>query len=229
MLADDAAVHAVYDGVDGAMAGLRPGAVSVDMSTVLPATIRGLAPAVRAAGAGILDAPVSGSVASTLNGELTIMVGGDAADLERARPVLSCLAGRIFHVGDLGAGAAMKLAVNTVIFGLNGALAESLVLAERNGIDRALAYEILAASAVGAPYVGYKRAAFLEPDATPVAFSLSLAEKDLSLIQQLAAASGPSMPQATVNLEVIRSAERSVGNDADFSAVASHLREEGRG
>jgi len=123
----------------------------------------------------------------------------------------------------------MKLAVNTVIFGLNGALAEGLVLAERNGIDRALAYEILAASAVGAPYVGYKRAAFLEPDTTPVAFSLSLAEKDLRLIQQLAATSGSSMPQAAVNLELIRSAERSVGDDADFSAVASHLRKEGRG
>ena len=76
----------------------------------------------------------------------------------------------------------MKLAVNTVIFGLNGALAEGLVLAELAGIDRALAYDVLAASAVGAPYVGYKRAAFVDPDGTPVAFSLDLAEKDLGLI-----------------------------------------------
>jgi len=198
------------------------------MSTVLPDTIRAVAPAVRAAGAGILDAPVSGSVASALTGELTIMVGGEAADLEQARPVLDRLARRVFHLGALGTGAVMKLAVNTLIFGLNGAVAEGLVLAERNGIDRAVAYDVLAASAAGAPMVGYKRAAFVDPDGTPVAFSLALADKDLRLIRQLAETSGTAMPQAATNLETIRAAERSVGADADFSTVASHLREEGR-
>lgn len=228
MVADDAAVRALYEGPDGVVSGLRAGAVGVDMSTVLPGTIRRVAPAVRAKGAGILDAPVSGSVASALAGELTIMAGGDAVDLERARPILELLARRVFHVGPLGSGAAMKLAVNTLIFGLNGAVAEGLVLAERNAIDRTLAYEVLAASAAGAPFVGYKRAAFLDPDRTPVAFSLALAEKDLRLIRQLAAASGTAMPQAATNLELIRAAERSAGEDADFSMVASHLREEGR-
>ena len=229
MVADDEAVRALFEGRDGVAAGIRPGTVAVDCSTVLPDTIRSVADAVRARGAGILDGPVSGSVGSTLAGELTIMVGGDAADLERARPVLDRLAGRVFHVGPLGTGAAMKLAVNTLIFGLNGAVAEGLLLAERNGIDRALAYEVLAASAAGAPYVGYKRAAFVEPDTTPVAFSLALAAKDLRLIRVLAEASGTAMPQAALNLEVIRAAEGSIGEDADFSTVASHLREEGRG
>lgn len=228
MVADDAAVRSLFAGPDGVAAGLRPGAVAVDMSTVLPDTIRSIASEVRARGAGILDAPVSGSVASTLAGELTIMAGGDAADLERARPILERLARRIFHLGDLGTGAAMKLAVNTLIFGLNGAVAEGLVLAERNGIDRELAYDVLAASAAGAPFLGYKRAAFVDPVATPVAFSLALAEKDLRLIRQLADASGTAMPQAATNLESIRAAERSAGEDADFSMVASHLREEGR-
>ncbi len=202
--------------------------MAVDMSTVLPDTVRAIAPAVLERGAGILDAPVSGSVSSTLTGELTIMAGGAAADLERARPVLDHLARRVFHVGPLGTGAAMKLAVNTLIFGLNEAVAEGLVLAERNGIDRALAYDVLAASAAGAPFVGYKRAAFVDPDATPVAFSLALAEKDLRLIGELADASGTSMPQAAINLATIRAAERSVGGEADFSMVAGHLREEGR-
>ncbi len=194
MVADDAAVAGLYDGPDGVIAGLRPGSVAVDMSTVLPGTIRALETAVRARGAGILDAPVSGSVTTTRSGELTIMVGGETADLDRARPVFELLAGRIVHVGGLGSGAAMKLAVNTVIFGLNGAVAEGLVLAERSGIDRALAYEVLAASAVGAPFVAYKRAAFVEPESTPVAFSLRLAEKDLRLIQGQAGATnlGPS-------------------------------------
>jgi 3-hydroxyisobutyrate dehydrogenase-like beta-hydroxyacid dehydrogenase len=228
MVADDDAVRALFDGPDGVAAGIRPGSVAVDCSTVLPDTIRSVAEAIRAAGGGILDAPVSGSVASTLSGDLTIMAGGEAADLERARPVLEHLARRIFHVGPLGTGAAMKLAVNTLIFGLNGAVAEGLVLAERNGIDRTLAYDVLAASAAGAPYVGYKRAAFLEPEATPVAFSLALAAKDLGLIATLASASGTSTPQASVNLEVIRAAETSVGDGADFARVASHLRQEGR-
>jgi 3-hydroxyisobutyrate dehydrogenase-like beta-hydroxyacid dehydrogenase len=163
-----------------------------------------------------------------LTGELTIMAGGDAADLERARPVLDRLAKRVFHMGELGSGAAMKLAVNTLIYGLNGAVAEGLVLAERNGIDRALAYDVLAASAAGAPFVLYKRAAFVDPDTTPVAFSLGLAEKDLRLIGELAVTSGTPMPQAEINLQAIRAAERSIGADADFAMLASHLREEGR-
>jgi 3-hydroxyisobutyrate dehydrogenase-like beta-hydroxyacid dehydrogenase len=228
MVADDAAVRELLVGADGVGSGIRSGAVAVDMSTVLPDTIRSVAPAIRARGAGILDAPVSGSVGSTLAGELTIMAGGDAADLARARPVLDLLARRVFHLGDLGTGAAMKLAVNTLIFGLNEAVAEGLVLAERNGIDRALAYDVLAASAAGAPMVGYKRAAFVDPDVTPVAFSLALADKDLRLIRQLADASGTAMPQAATNLETITAAERSQGADTDFSRVASHLREEGR-
>jgi len=198
------------------------------MSTVLPDTIRAIAPAVRARGAGVLDAPVSGSVGSMRSGELTIMAGGDAADLERARPVLDRLAKRVFHMGELGAGASMKLAVNTLIYGLNGAVAEGLVLAENNGIDRGLAYDVLAASAAGAPFVAYKRAAFVDPEHTPVAFSLALAEKDLQLIARLAAASDTPMPQAAVNLESTRAAVRSVGEDADFAGLARLLRQEGR-
>lgn len=228
MLADDDAVRAQYGGPDGIAAGLRRGAVAVDMSTVLPETIAAVAPAVRATGAGVLDAPVSGSVSTTLAGELTIMVGGDAADLERARPVLERLAKRIFHLGPLGTGAAMKLAVNTVIYGLNGAVSEALVLAERSGIARATAYDVLAGSAVGAPFVQYKRASFVEPETTPVAFALVLAEKDLRLISEQAAATGTPMPQAVTNLASIQAAERSVGEDSDLSAVARHLREEGR-
>jgi 3-hydroxyisobutyrate dehydrogenase-like beta-hydroxyacid dehydrogenase len=228
MVADDAAVRDLFEGPEGIASGMRPGAVAVDMSTVLPDTIRSVAPVVRARGAGILDGPVSGSVSSMLAGELTIMVGGEADDLERARPILDRLARRVFHLGPLGTGAVMKLAVNTLIFGLNGAVAEGLVLAERNGIDRSVAYEVLASSAAGAPMVGYKRANFVDPDATPVAFSLALADKDLRLIRELAEASDTAMPQATVNLDTIQAAERSMGEDLDFALVASHLRQEGR-
>jgi 3-hydroxyisobutyrate dehydrogenase-like beta-hydroxyacid dehydrogenase len=171
---------------------------------------------------------VSGSVALAQSGALTIMVGGEAADVERARPALDALAKTVFHMGRLGSGAAMKLAVNAVIFGLNQALAEALVLAEAAGIERPRAYDVLAASAVGAPYVGYKRAAFLEPDATPVAFALDLAAKDLRLIAELARAVGVPMPQAIANLDAIQAASGGGHGDRDFSTVADYLRRSAR-
>jgi 3-hydroxyisobutyrate dehydrogenase-like beta-hydroxyacid dehydrogenase len=232
MLADGPAVDAVYGGPDGLVAGAGPANVLVDGSTVQPATIRGQEAAARAAGAGILDSPVSGSVALATAGQLTLMIGGEAADLERARPVLAALAPTIFHLGPLGSGAAMKLAVNTVIFGLNQAVAEGLVLAERAGVRPEVAYDVLTASAAGAPYVGYKRAAFLEPAGTPVAFALDLAAKDLGLIAELAASVGLAMPQAETNLAAIRAASAGGRGGRDFATVADHLRqraaEEGR-
>jgi len=168
MLADGAAVDAVYAGPDGLLAGAHPGSVFADASTVAPATLQAHAAAAGAAGAGLLDTPVSGSVGLAETGKLTIMVGGAAADLERARPILEAMAGTVFHLGPLGTGAAMKLAVNTLIFGLNQAVAEGLSLAEAAGIDGPLAYDVLTASAAGAPLVAYKRAAFLEPATTPL-------------------------------------------------------------
>jgi 3-hydroxyisobutyrate dehydrogenase-like beta-hydroxyacid dehydrogenase len=233
MLADGPAVESVFGGPDGLLAGARPGNVLVDASTVAPSTIRSFEASARGAGAGLLDAPVSGSVALAESGALTLMVGGTRDDLERARPVLDALARTVFHMGALGSGAAMKLAVNAVIFGLNEAIAEGLVLAEAAGIDRTLAYDVLAASAVGAPYVGYKRAAFLEPADTPVAFALDLAAKDLRLIAALAADTGVPMPQAATNLAVVTAASAGGDGSRDFSTVAAHLRatarmEEGR-
>jgi 3-hydroxyisobutyrate dehydrogenase/2-hydroxy-3-oxopropionate reductase len=225
MLADETAVRDVFEGPDGLLGGARTGNVLVDSSTVPPSTMRSFEAEARRAGAGILDAPVSGSVALAESGALTLMVGGEGSDLERARPVLDALAKTIFHMGALGSGAAMKLAVNTVIFGLNQAVAEGLVLAEAAGVRRELAYDVIAASAVGAPYVNYKRAAFLEPRSTPVAFALDLAAKDLGLIAQLAEAEGVPMPQSTTNLAVIQEASTGGRGDRDFSSVAEQLRE----
>jgi 3-hydroxyisobutyrate dehydrogenase-like beta-hydroxyacid dehydrogenase len=225
MLADGPAVDAVFGGPTGLVAGAGSHTVLVDASTVPPSVLRGHEAAIRGAEAGVLDAPVSGSVATATAGTLTLMVGGTAEDLERARRVLESLAGTIVHIGPLGAGAAMKLAVNTGIFGLNQAISEALVLAEASGIDRAVAYDVLAASAVGAPYVGYKRAAFVDPEATPVAFALDLAAKDLRLIRDLAAELDSALPQAALDLAVIEDAAEALGGDQDFSAVARYLRD----
>lgn len=224
MLADDAAVEAAYDGAEGLLEGAHRGGVLVDMSTVRPDTIVAFAERARATGSGILDAPVSGSVHLAEAGTLTLMVGGEASDLERARPALEAVSKTIFHMGPLGTGAAMKLAVNAVIFGLNGALAEGLVLAEAAGIDRALAYDVIASGAAGAPYVGYKRAAFVEPESTPVAFSLDLTEKDLGLITAYAAALGVALPQTAVNRTLVREASSLGRGSNDLASVAEELR-----
>lgn len=224
MLSDGDAVDELYRRSGGILEGCHDGLVLLEMSTVEPERSRVLAPQVAARGGSLLDAPVSGSVSLAEQGKLTVMAGGDADALERARPVLDALAGRVFHLGAVGSGAAMKLAVNAVIFGLDVALSEAIVLAERAGIDRAAAYDVLAASAVGAPFVGYKRDAFLAPDSTPTAFSLELAAKDLRLITGFAGAVGLPMPQAEANLALIGEAAETVGPERDFALVAAHLR-----
>ena len=172
------------------------GGVLVDMSTVPPDTLAPFESAVRERGSGILDAPVSGSTVLAESGQLTIMAGGTADDLERARPALDLVSRGITHVGPLGSGAALKLAVNALIFAINNSLSEALVLAERAGIDRGVAYDVFVGSAAGAPFVGYKRDAFVTPDAIPVAFSIDLALKDLRLIIDLAERLGVPVPQS---------------------------------
>jgi len=226
-LADDAAVKAVYTGVDGAAAGLRGGTVVLETSTIAPQTVREIRPAIEARGAALLDAPVSGSVSLVEKGGLTIMVGGDAAALERARPVLDALAAKLFHVGDLGAGATMKLAVNALVHAINVALSEALVLAERAGVERGRAYDVFAAGAGAAPFVLYKRAAFERPEETPVAFSLDLVAKDLDLILGLAGRVGARLDQAAVNRATARAAIAAGLGPRDMSAIATFLRTQG--
>ncbi|HJU01178.1 MAG TPA: NAD(P)-dependent oxidoreductase, partial [Actinomycetes bacterium] len=223
-LADDAAVGAAYTGGDGIVAGLQPGAVVCEASTIDPGTVRRLRPLVEDRGASLLDTPVSGSVSTVEAGQLTIMAGGDAAVLERARPALEPLAKQIFHVGELGTGAVMKLAVNSILHGLNLALAEALVLAERAGVERATAYEVFAASAIAAPFVHYKREAFEHPGRPPVAFSIDLVAKDLDLILALAAQAGASMDQAATNARVAEAAVAAGLGDHDLSELATYLR-----
>jgi 3-hydroxyisobutyrate dehydrogenase/2-hydroxy-3-oxopropionate reductase len=220
-LADDAAVESVFGQTTEA---LDESQVVLEMSTISPVTTRRVGGRVLARGAGYLDAPVSGSVSLVEAGNLTIMVGGDGATLDRCRPVLEALAGKILHVGTLGAGATMKLAVNALVHGLNVALSESLVLAERAGVDRSEAYEVFASGAAAAPFVLYKRAAYQRPDDTPVAFSLELVAKDLDLILGLADDVGLTMKQATINRETVDEAIRAGLGEHDLSALAVHLR-----
>jgi 3-hydroxyisobutyrate dehydrogenase len=223
-LADDAVVERVYLGPEGVVEGIDPASVAIDASTIDPRTVERVGRAVDEAGAGFLDCPVSGSVSTVESGTLTIMAGGDAQLLERVMPVLDALASRVVHVGGRGAGAATKLAVNNLVHGLNVALSEAVVLAERAGVDRSTAYEVFASGAGGAPFVQYKRAAYEDPDGTTVAFSLDLVAKDLELITGLGERVGAPMRQATASLDIVRSAIANGFGERDLSAIAVYLR-----
>jgi 3-hydroxyisobutyrate dehydrogenase-like beta-hydroxyacid dehydrogenase len=223
-LADDPAVTATYLDDNGLIAGLQPRAVVCDASTVAPATVRGLNPLVAQKDAILLDTPVSGSVSTVGSGTLTVMVGGDQDALDRARPVLETFAKSIFYLGDIGAGATMKLVVNSLVHSLNVAVSEALVLAEKAGLDRETAYDIFEAGAAGAPYVKYKREAFLRPGEVPVAFSLDLVAKDQELIHDLAAQVGARMEQGEASRKLVAEAVSAGMAERDISEVAEFLR-----
>ena len=128
-----------------------------------------------------IDSPVSGSVPAVESGQLLVMASGDPDAIALVEPAMSAFAKRVIRVGDVGAGQSMKLSVNLIVHSLNSAVAEALALAIRSGISPSEAYEVFANSSVAAPYVLYKREAFLDASA-PVAMSLDLVKKDLGLI-----------------------------------------------
>lgn len=229
MVSDAQALHDLYFELHGLAEGLQPGTICVEMSTVGPRTIGDLGDKVRSARCHFLDAPVSGSIALARNAGLTIMVGGHAEDLSRVRPMLDAMVKSVFHVGPPGSGAAMKLAINTIIFGLNQALAEGLVLAESVGISRAVAYDVIENSAVGAPFVHYRREAFLRERVVPVAFSLHLAQKDLQLIETACSQTHALLPQTALNYQIVCDAIAAGFGSDDVTAVAGYLRELARG
>lgn len=223
-LADDQALIDVYLGEEGIASGIRQGAMAIDTSTVDPTTILRIGEALDDSGVSFVDCPVSGSVSTVDAGMLAIMAGGDSKAIDRARPLLGAISKQVIRVGDLGAGAACKLAVNSLLHGLNIALSEALVLAERAGVDRNIAYEVFSSGAAGAPFLEYKRAAYQSPEDTPVAFSLDLVAKDLELITQLGERVGAPMAQAQRGLEIVNAALDSGMGDEDLSAVAVYLR-----
>lgn len=226
-LADDEAVRAVYLGDDGIVSGLRTGTVVADTSTIDPETVREVGAAIDATGATFLDCPVSGSVATVAAGDLVVMAGGDPDAIDFVEPVLESIARRVVRVGERGTGAACKLAVNALVHGLNTALSEALVIAERAGVDRAIAYDTFASGAGGAPFVQYKREAFEHPDGAPVAFSLDLVAKDMELITALAERVGARAAQAEVTRSLVSEAIDAGFGDRDMSALAEFLRGEG--
>ena len=206
MVTDDAALAAITDGPDGILAGLRPGTLYIEMSTVSPAASRQLAEQVDALGATMVDAPVSGSVPAAETGTLTIMVGGSEEAFAQASPLLRRLGSNVTHVGDNGQGLLLKLAINISLAAQMLAFSEGLLLAERGGIDPGLAARAMAGSAIGSPMLQVRAPLALDPPAQAW-FDLRLMHKDIHLALQAARASAVPLPTAAAADEVLKQAE----------------------
>lgn len=204
MLTDAAAVEAVLFGPDGAAAALRPGACLVQMSTIGPDEVRALALRVP----GLIDAPVAGSVAEAAAGELIILAGGTSEALGRAGPVLAAL-GTVRRCGEAGAGAALKLVLNTALVTAMAALADALAVAAAAGVDRAAALDVLAGGPLGGA-VGRALAA-------GASFPVALAAKDLRLARDLlGTAAAPVAKAAALALASVPD------QSADLAVLVTH-------
>jgi len=199
-------VEAVYLGPDGLLEHLKPGTLAIEMSTIDPATQRGVGTAAAERGIGYLDAPVSGGVGGARDGTLTIILGGEAKDVERARPVLDSMGRRIYHAGPLGAGATAKL-MNQLISSINAVAAiEGMLLGTRAGIDPQLLYEILTnSSATSGALVSMKSYA-LAGNFAP-GFTVDNMEKDVTLALQLARELQMPLFAGSVAQQFLRSAQ----------------------
>jgi len=191
---DDDVLDAVASGPDGILAGLAAGQIWVDMSTVSPHASRELAERVRAQGAALLDAPVSGSVPQVQTGTLTIMVGGDEHAYARVEPVLREL-GTPTRVGENGQGLVLKLAINISLAVQMLAFSEGLLLAERSGIDRGLAIEVMTQSPIGSPMLK-ARAGLLRQLPDEAWFNVELMQKDVALALDAGRRLPVSLPSA---------------------------------
>jgi 3-hydroxyisobutyrate dehydrogenase len=202
MLADGSALVDLYSMDGGVLEGLKPGSVAVDMGTSGPQAVALVRQKVENAGSVLVDAPVSGSTPAAESGKLLIMVGGNEALFERVRPVLEAIGSPVL-VGPAGSAATLKLTVNSILYGINQALAEGVVLAEAAGVSPEVALDVVARSAAGAPLVSYRKPQYLDPDAAPVMFTLDLARKDIGLALDEARANGVPMPQLERTMETV--------------------------
>lgn len=222
MVTDTTALRAVTQGEAGVLAGLKPGSTYIDMSTVAPSASRDIAEQVKAKGAAMLDAPVSGSVATLEQGALSIMVGGDPEVLERVKAVLLDIGPRVTHVGPNGQALAMKIATNVSLFVQMLAFSEGVLLAERAGVSRDVAVDVLLNSVAASPMLKY-RGPFVLSMPDEAWFNVEMARKDLALALELGREEGVPLPTAAIANEFLAAA-RSMGlGDEDFAAVFSVL------
>jgi 3-hydroxyisobutyrate dehydrogenase-like beta-hydroxyacid dehydrogenase len=218
MVTDSPALEAVADGPDGLVAGLGVGKVVVDMSTVAPAVSRRVAARVRERGADMVDAPVSGSVSTLEQGKLAIMVGGARATFDRVKPLLEDVGPTVTHIGDNGLALSMKIAINVSVGVQMLAFAEGVLLAEKGGIDRRTAVEVMVRSAVASPLVQYRGPMVLGLPAEPW-FNVNMMQKDLLLALELGREQDVPLPTTAVTNELLTAARAAGFGHEDYAAV----------
>jgi 3-hydroxyisobutyrate dehydrogenase-like beta-hydroxyacid dehydrogenase len=216
-LPNDEAVKSVYTDQKGVFANLRRSSAVIEMSTVLPATSRQLYKLSREAGVRFLDSPVSGSTPAAEQGTLTLFCGGDEELFQAAQPIFSPIAGQYFYLGGSGSGTAMKLVANTLLGVGMQAIAESIALGQKEGLDRHRLLEVLSHTAVIAPaHLGKLSRADVGDYSAQ--FAIRLMNKDFGLVLETAAAAKVPMP-ATAAAYQMNVAEFAEGKEEDFSAV----------
>ena len=218
MVTDTSALRAIAHGGEGVIAGLRPGTAWVEMSTVSPVIARALAARVGEAGATFLDAPVSGSIATLEQGQLSFMVGGDAGDLERVRPYLLAIGPTITHVGAVGLAVTMKIATNLGLAVQMLAFSEAVLLAEKSGIARARAVEALLKSVIASPMIKY-RGPFVLGMPEEAWFDVPMIQKDLGLALELGRETGVPLPTTALTQSMLTSARALGLGEYDFAVV----------
>jgi 3-hydroxyisobutyrate dehydrogenase-like beta-hydroxyacid dehydrogenase len=206
MVTDDDALQVVTSAPDGILAGLEAGKVYVDMSTVSPQASRQTAERVRARGAQMLDAPVSGSIPQAESGTLAIMVGGDEETFAAVAPLLRELGQAVTHIGPNGQGLVLKLAINISLAVQTLAFSEGLLLAERSGIDPDLAAEVMSNSSIGSPMLKARIPLLLDLPAQAW-FDVDLADKDIKLALAAADELAIALPSAAVADEMLTRAQ----------------------
>jgi len=214
MLTNTAAVAEIADGPDGILAGLRPGTVWADISTIAPDASVALAERVRETGASFLDCPVSGSPATLAAGQMSVMVGGERAAFDHVADVLQAIGPKVTYIGPNGQAILTKVAINLALVVSVTAFAEAVTLVEKAGVDRRAVVDAALKSVIASPVIGYR--APLLVDDNDVFADVELQQKDLVLAQELGRRLGAAVPTCSAASEMLSAARSSPLKDRDF-------------
>jgi len=218
MVTNSAALGAIIDGPDGILAGLAAGKLLADMSTVSPAFSRSIAAKVRERGADMVDAPVSGSVITLQEGKLSVMVGGRKTTFERVQPLLQDIGPKVTYVGDNGLALVVKIASNLSLAVQMLAFSEGVLLAEKSGISREVAVEVLTNSAIASPMIKY-RGPFVLKLPAEAWFNVNMMQKDMLLALELGRQLDVPMPTTAICNEFLTAARGMGLMEEDFAVV----------
>ena len=218
MVTNDAALQAITEGPAGLLAGLSTGKIFIDLSTVSPAVSRALAARVRAAGADMVDSPVSGSVITLEEGKLSVMVGGRKETFEAVKPLLLDIGPKVTYVGDNGLALSMKIAINLSLAVQMLAFSEGVLLAEKSGIAREVAVDVLTHSAVASPMIQY-RGPFVLQQPEEAWFDVNMMQKDMVLAMDLGRQLEVPLPTTAVSNEILTSARAMGFTKYDFACM----------